>query len=125
VIGRRSAGLAPFTDRALAEYERCIALPGTAHGICEDYRAAAGIDLVHDRADRDAGRKMATPTLVLWGRDGVIERCFKPLDEWRRVATDVRGGALPCGHYVAEEAPSALLERVAAFLAAGEGAALT
>ena len=119
VIGRRSAGLAPFADAALAEYERCLALPGAAHGVCEDYRAAAGIDLVHDRADRAAGRRMATPALVLWGRDGVIEKCFKPLDEWRLVATDVRGEALPCGHYIAEEAPTLLLERVDAFLAEG------
>ena len=56
VMGRRSAGLAPFDPRALAEYERCIALPGAAHGICEDYRAVAGIDLEHDRADRERGR---------------------------------------------------------------------
>jgi haloacetate dehalogenase len=116
VIGRRSAGLAPFAPEALAEYERCMALPGAAHGVCEDYRAAAGIDLEHDRADRDAGRRMAVPTLVLWGRDGVIERCFRPLDEWRRVADDVRGEALPCGHYIAEEAPDLLLERAEAFL---------
>ena len=116
VIGRRGAGLAPITAAALAEYERCMALPGAAHGVCEDYRAAAGIDLDHDRADRDAGRRIATPTLVLWGRDGVIERCFRPLDEWRRVALDVRGEALPCGHYIAEEAPDLLLARAAAFL---------
>lgn len=116
VIGRRGAGLAPFSDAALAEYERCLALPGAAHAVCEDYRAAAGIDLEHDRADRDAGVRLHAPTLVLWGRDGVIERCFAPLDEWRRVATDVRGEALPCGHYIAEEAPQALLERVTAFL---------
>ncbi len=116
VIGRRGVGMAPFTMGALAEYERCMALPGAAHGVCEDYRAAAGIDLAHDRADRDAGRRIATPTLVLWGRDGVIEKCFRPLDEWRRVAQDVRGEALPCGHYVAEEAPAALLEKVQAFL---------
>ena len=116
VIGRRGAGLAPITAAALAEYERCMALPGAAHGVCEDYRAAAGIDLDHDRADRDAGRRIATPTLVLWGRDGVIERCFRPLDEWRRVALDVRGEALPCGHYIAEEAPDALLARALPFL---------
>jgi len=116
VIGRRGAGLAPFTPAALAEYERCLALPGAAHAVCEDYRAAAGIDLEHDRADRDAGRRLEVPTLVLWGRDGVIERCFRPLDEWRRVADDVRGEALPCGHYIAEEAPHLLLERVGAFL---------
>ncbi len=117
VMGRRSAGLAPFDPRALAEYERCIALPGTAHGLCEDYRAAAGIDLVHDRIDRDAGRRLAMPVLALWGADGVIQRCFKPLDEWRRVARRVEGQALNCGHYIAEEAPEALLAQVLPFLA--------
>ena len=116
VVGRRSAGLAPFSAGALAEYERCMALPGAAHGVCEDYRAATGIDLEHDRADRAAGRRMETPALVLWGRDGVIERCFRPLEEWRLVASDVRGEALPCGHYIAEEAPVLLLARVVPFL---------
>jgi len=116
VIGRRDAGLAPFAPEALAEYERCAALPGAAHAMCEDYRAAAGIDLVHDRADRDAGRRLAQPLLALWGARGVIERCFDPLAEWRRVADDVRGEALPCGHYIAEEAPEALLARLARFL---------
>ncbi|WP_114970314.1 alpha/beta fold hydrolase [Rhodoferax ferrireducens] len=116
VMGRRSAGLAPFDPRALAEYQRCLALPGTAHGLCEDYRAAAGIDLDHDRADRDAGRRLALPLLALWGAQGVVQQCFRPLDEWRRVADDVRGEALPCGHYIAEEAPDALLARALPFL---------
>ena len=119
LMGRRSAGLSPFDPRALAEYQRCIALPGTAHGICEDYRAAASIDLVHDREDRDAGRLMQTPTLALWGEQGVVHRCFDPLAEWQRVATDVRGQALPCGHYIAEEAPDALLAQVLPFFAEG------
>lgn len=116
VMGRRSAGLAPFDPRALAEYARCLALPGTARGICEDYRAAAGIDLAHDRADRDAGRMLGAPLLVLWGADGVVARCFDPLAEWRRLAADVAGEALPCGHYIPEEAPDALLERALPFL---------
>ena len=119
VMGRRSAGLAPFDPRALAEYRRCLALPGAAHGLCEDYRAAAGIDLDHDREDREAGRLLAAPLLALWGGDGVVHRCFRPLDEWRRVAAAAHGEALPCGHYVAEEAPAELLARVAPFLAAG------
>ncbi|MDB5999097.1 MAG: alpha/beta hydrolase [Rhizobacter sp.] len=119
VMGRRSAGLAPFDPRALAEYQRCIALPGAAHGLCEDYRAAAGIDLEHDRADRAAGRKLSMPLLALWGEQGVVQRCFHPLDEWRRVASQVDGEALPCGHYIAEEAPEALLARAAPFLAEG------
>ena len=117
VMGRRSAGLAPFDPRALAEYERCISLPGTAHGLCEDYRAADGIDLIHDRSDRDAGRMLQMPVLALWGEDGVVHRCFNPLEEWRRVARDVQGQALACGHYIAEEAPEALLAQVQPFLA--------
>ncbi|WP_110399167.1 alpha/beta fold hydrolase [Sphaerotilus hippei] len=118
VMGRRSAGLAPFDPRALAEYQRTLALPGTAHGICEDYRASAGIDLEHDRTDRDRGVRLAAPLLALWGRDGVVHRCFQPLAEWRRVADDVRGEALPCGHYIAEEAPDVLLQAALPFLTA-------
>ncbi|WP_066332990.1 alpha/beta fold hydrolase [Azohydromonas lata] len=116
VMGRRSAGLAPFDPRALAEYARCLALPGAAHGLCEDYRAAAGIDLAHDRADRDAGRRLPMPLLALWGEQGVVHRCFQPLAEWRRVAADVRGQPLPCGHYIPEEAPEALLAHALPFL---------
>jgi len=119
VMGKRSAGLAPFDPRALAEYQRCLALPGAAHGICEDYRAAATIDLEHDRVDRDAGNRLALPLMVLWGEQGVVGRCFDPLAEWQRVAADVQGGALPCGHYIAEEAPDMLLERVLPFLVQG------
>ncbi|MCU7373275.1 alpha/beta hydrolase [Paucibacter sp. O1-1] len=116
VMGGRSAGMTPFDPDALAEYTRCLSLPGTAHGLCEDYRAAASIDLVHDRADRDAGRRLAMPLLALWGAQGVVQRCFKPLDEWRRVADQVHGEALPCGHYIPEEAPDALLARALPFL---------
>lgn len=116
LMGGRSAGLSPFDPRALREYERCAALPGAAHGVCEDYRAAAGIDLEHDRADREAGKRLTMPLLVLWGEQGVVHRCFQPLQEWQRVALDVDGGPLPCGHYIAEEAPDALLERALPFL---------
>ena len=119
VMGGRSAGLSPFDPRAFAEYTRCLSLPGAAHGLCEDYRAAAGIDLLHDRADRDGGLRLAMPLQVLWGRDGVVQRCFQPLAEWRLVADDVRGQALPCGHYIPEEAPEALLAEALPFLMAG------
>jgi haloacetate dehalogenase len=103
-MGAGAAGLTPFAPEAFAEYERCFT-SGVIHASCEDYRAAAGIDLVHDRADRDAGRRVAAPLLALWGAHGIIERCFKPLDEWRRVAGDVRGSSLPAGHYLPEEVP--------------------
>ena len=118
VMGRRTAGLAPFDPLALSEYQRCLALPGTARGLCEDYRASAGIDLVHDREDRDAGHRLTMPLLALWGEHGVVHRCFDPLALWRPLATDLRGEALPCGHYIPEEAPQALLDRVFPFFTA-------
>lgn len=116
MMGNRHAGLSAFTPEVLAEYRRCIRLPGIAHSICEDYRAAATIDLVHDRADREAGRKVTQPLQVLWGANGVIEKCFKPLVDWQRVAINVRGGSVPCGHYIPEEAPEALLAAALPFL---------
>lgn len=116
VMGSRSAGMAPFTDEAFGEYLRCLQRPGSAQSICEDYRASAGIDLEHDRADIAAGHALAQPLLVVWGQDGAVGRCFKPLEEWQKVAMDVRGKALPCGHYVAEEAPALLLAETLAFL---------
>jgi haloacetate dehalogenase len=116
VMGRRSAGLAPFDPRAMAEYVRCLRLPGTAHGICEDYRAAAGIDLAHDRATREHGPALAMPLLALWGEQGVVHRHFAPVEDWRAFATQVSGKALPCGHYIPEEAPDALLAEALPFL---------
>lgn len=116
LMGRRSAGLTPFGPLALAEYMRCIALPGAAHGMCEDYRAAAGIDLIHDREDIAAGKKLVMPTMVLWGEEGVIHQCFKPLQEWQAIAKDVVGESVPCGHYISEEAPEILLQKIIPFL---------
>lgn len=116
VMGARSAGMAPFAPEALAEYARCLALPGTATGICGDYRASATIDLEHDQADIDAGVKLTCPINVMWGAQGAIEACFDALGEWRKVATQVEGKALPCGHYIAEEIPDVLLEEALPFL---------
>lgn len=116
VMGARSAGMAPFSSEALAEYERCLSLAGTATGICGDYRASATIDLAHDQADIDASVKLACPLKVMWGAEGAIEACFDALIEWQKVATDVEGKALPCGHYIAEEVPETLLEEALPFL---------
>jgi haloacetate dehalogenase len=115
-IGARSAGLKPFTPEAYAAYLRCLSDPATAHGICEDYRASINIDLEHDRADLAAGKRIACPLLALWGADGVVGKCFDPLAEWRKWGVQVSGEALPCGHYIPEEAPERLLERVLPFL---------
>ncbi len=115
VMGRRHAGLSVFAPQALAEYERCIALPGTASSICEDYRASASIDLEHDRADRAAGHRLKLPLRVLWGEQGAVGRCFDVPALWRDVADDFTGQALPCGHYIAEEAPQLLLPQALQF----------
>jgi haloacetate dehalogenase len=116
VMGRRHAGLHAFAPEALAEYERCIAIPGTASAICADYRASAGLDLDHDREDIAAGRRLSVPLRVLWGEHGVVGRCFDVLALWRERADRVSGMALPCGHYIAEEAPQQLLAQAIPFL---------
>jgi len=114
-MGSRFAGLGPFAPEALAEYERCLAIPGSAAAVCEDYRASATIDLEHDRADRAAGRRVTQPLRVLWGAQGVVERCFDVMALWRAAAENVSGRALPCGHYIAEELPAALLDETHSF----------
>ena len=108
VMGKRHAGLAAFAPEALAEYERCIQIAETAHAICEDYRASNTIDLAHDRADIAAGKKFTQPLKVLWGEHGAVGQCFDVLKLWREQATHVSGISLPCGHYIAEEAPELL-----------------
>jgi haloacetate dehalogenase len=98
------AGPDTFEPHAWAEYLRCFD-SATVHATCEDYRAAASIDLEHDRTDEAEGNKIQCPLLVLWGKNGVIEKHFRPIDNWKKVAIDVRGHALPAGHYLAEEVP--------------------
>lgn len=112
-----SQGRWPFDDAAFAEYLRCFRDPATLHASCEDYRAAAGIDLEHDRADREAGRKLRCPLLALWGERGTVHRLFRPLEDWRRVsASTVEGRPLPSGHYLPEEVPGPVVEALLRFL---------
>ena len=110
VMGKRHAGLEAFSPAALAEYERCAQIPGTGMSICEDYRAAATIDLVHDRADVASGARLAQPLRVLWGEHGAVGKCFDILELWRERASNVSGLSVPCGHYIAEEAPALLMD---------------
>ena len=117
-IGRGKSGLKHFDRRAVAEYVRAFRDPRTIHATCEDYRAAATIDLVHDR--KDLRRKLKMPLLALWGKHGVIAALFDCLADWREVATDVRGKALPCGHFIPEERPGELLLELRRFLRAAE-----
>jgi haloacetate dehalogenase len=115
-LGGWGSGGGGFFDRgALAEYERCFTSEGI-HAMCEDYRAAASVDLEHDRAD--AASRIACPVRVLWGERGVVHRLFTPVEDWRaKSAADVSGRALPCGHYIPEEAPALLADEIESFFA--------
>lgn len=114
-MGGRFAGLEPFGDGAFEHYLEHFRDPATIHATCEDYRAAASIDLAHDRADRGR-RKIACPLLVLWGAHGVIERCFDPLADWAAYAGGrVQGAPVDCGHYLPEERPDEVRAALARF----------
>ena len=103
-----------ITPEAFAEYLRCFRDPATIHATCEDYRAAASIDLVHDEADMD--RKVTCPVLALWGEKGVMHRMYDVVAVWCERAVKVGGKALPCGHFLAEEAPEETLTELKIFL---------
>ncbi len=102
-------------EAVVQEYLRCYRDPATIHAICEDYRAAATIDLEHDAAD--AERKVAAPLLALWGARGTVGALYDVLATWREKASDVRGRALDCGHSLQEERPEETLAELLRFLA--------
>jgi haloacetate dehalogenase len=106
-----------FAPGALADYLRCFRNPATIHAICEDYRAAASIDMAHDEADRAAGRRIAAPLLALWGAQGRLEAWYDVLAIWRDWAADVHGRVLDCGHYLPEERPDEVAAAFEAFFA--------
>ena len=112
-LDKKGVGMGGFAPEALAEYIRCCNAENI-HAVCEDYRAAVGIDLVHDRADLD--RKIPMPALVLWGERSHVNRSYKPMEAWRERAADVRGKMLPCGHYPAEQSPDETHAELRAFL---------
>jgi haloacetate dehalogenase len=102
--GRTSGAI---TDAAFADYLRCFSQPDRIHAMCEDYRAAATIDLEHD--EEDASTKLQMPLLALWGEAGFVGNNYDVLAEWRQVASDVSGHGVPGGHYLPEEAPDETL----------------
>ena len=108
--GRTSGAI---TDAAFADYLRCFRQPDRIHAMCEDYRAAATIDLAHDKEDETA--KLNMPLLALWGEAGFIGNNYDVLTEWKQVATDVSGQGVPGGHYLAEEAPDETLAALQTF----------
>lgn len=123
-IGKGPAGLAPF-EGAYDEYLRHVTDPATLHAMCDDYRAAAGIDLEHDRSSRAAGQRIRCPLRAVWSATGAVGQCFDPLSEWRQAVDDtqpVTGEAWPCGHYIPEEMPEQLAQDMINFFSAGSAA---
>ncbi|MDX2481855.1 MAG: alpha/beta hydrolase [Desulfuromusa sp.] len=112
-LGQWSAPEALFADEAMAEYLRCFSNPETIHASCEDYRAAASIDLEHD--EDDMAKQVQCPLLVLWGAKGFVHRCYDVLRVWRERARQVEGRALDSGHFLPEEAPMAVCEELIQF----------
>lgn len=111
----RHAGTGIFSPERWSEYLSGVSNPKGIHAMCEDYRAAATIDLVHDREDRALGRKLSMPLRVLWGEHGLVNKCFDPIADWEKVALDVRGKAVPSGHYIPEEIPEILIAEAEVF----------
>jgi haloacetate dehalogenase len=111
-----------FAAEAMQDYLDAARRPDTIVGMCEDYRAAATIDLVHDRMSRAEGRRIACPMLALWGAKGHIGGWYDPLALWREYCTaEVQGAAVESGHYLAEEAPGEVLDHFVRFFATTAG----
>ena len=120
-LAKTKQGLSFFDAAALAEYIRCIRNPATVHAMCEDYRATFGVDLEMDTKDFATGRKITCPVLLLWGATGGVGRNHNSMEIWPLYASDIRGGkALPCGHYLSEEAPNETYDELRGFFAEGE-----
>ncbi len=94
---------AVLEPEAFAEYLRCFRNPETIRATCDEYRAGASIDLVHDRADR--GRRLTMPLLLLWGSRSAQGSGYDVLGVWRDHAETVSGQAIDSGHFLPEEAP--------------------
>ncbi|MFI0358012.1 alpha/beta fold hydrolase [Actinomadura sp. 9N407] len=115
-LAQWSADTASFAPEAVAEYVRCFSDPATIHASCEDYRAAATIDLEHDDADAAAGRRVECPVLALWGSRGFVGGHYDVVAVWRDYAADVQGTSVDSGHFPAEEAPDATTRALTDFL---------
>ena len=117
-MSARHAGGRGFDEAAVRDYVRCFADPAAIAASCADYRAAAGIDLVHDEADAVTGNRVRCPLLALWGASSFVGRTYDVLAAWRGYADRVTGRPVPSDHYVPEEAPDHVLSAVHPFLAA-------
>ena len=114
-LGRWGSNIDAFPKEVVEEYVRLFSDPACIHSTCEDYRAAATIDLVHDRADLQ--NKIQVPFLALWGSKGLVGSAYDPIACWRERAADVRGFAIDCGHFIPEEKPEETIQALREFFA--------
>ena len=114
-MGGRHAGLSIFAPECWQEYVLAMSDPACLHAMCEDYRAAASIDIEHDRKTIAQKQLLEMPVRVLWGEFGQVNACFKPLEDWQKLGTDVSGQTLQSGHYIPEEIPEGLIAEALSF----------
>ncbi|HTZ75629.1 MAG TPA: alpha/beta hydrolase [Candidatus Aquilonibacter sp.] len=115
-------GHGTFTQDVLEEYVSTYRDPARVHGICEEYRAATTIDVEHDRADKEASRRIECPMLHLWAEGGPLDTFYPqdggPLGIWRQWAPHVQGQAMKGGHFFPEENPDGTAILLKQFLSA-------
>ncbi|RYP68660.1 hypothetical protein DL771_006530 [Monosporascus sp. 5C6A] len=117
--GRQREGLSIFNEECFNYYVKSLGDPSTVHAMCQDYRASATLDMEEAREDIKERRLIRSPLLTLWGKYGVIEKCFDALKEWRAVAEDgvlVDGHSVESGHYIPEQAPDDVVSAILSFL---------
>lgn len=116
--GRQGDGLKIFEKECFEEYVKALSDPDTVHAMCQDYRAAATLDMEEQRKDITDGKQIQCPLKVLWGKHGVVEKCFDALAEWRKVTdqkVSVDGHAVESGHYIPEQAPEDVISTIREF----------
>lgn len=117
--GRQAGGLGIFNKECWEEYVKWLGDEEGVRAMCDDYRASATVDLEEARGDLERGRMLECPLVVLWGKHGVIEKCFDAVREWRAVVKEgvpVEGYAVESGHYIPEEAPDEVVSAVLKYL---------
>jgi haloacetate dehalogenase len=115
-----SASPGTFPEAVRTRYVEAFRDPGTVHAICEQYRAAATLDVAHDEADRGR-RRLRCPVLALWSEAGPVNSWYEPIAVWREWADDVRGAALPGGHFLPEESPGEIVAALTEFFGPADG----
>lgn len=116
--GRQGDGLKIFEKECFEEYVKALSDPDTVHSMCQDYRAAATLDMEEQRKDITDGKQIKCPLKVLWGKHGVVEKCFDAVAEWRKVTDEsvsVDGYAVESGHYIPEQAPEEVIDSITEF----------